>query len=141
MDQSFDDKELSGEERIARCQNVTFTSTLSKDELDKPKLQRIPTPYYEHLGQAAAGGLEDSAGVEGGEETGAKTGLPLDPGPPPPPPPSHGKAPQPVVGGGEEEKDEVKDLKQPETVSNHPKFSSGRRIHREFSMSRDDDDE
>lgn len=136
MDQSFDDKELSGEERISRCQNVTFTSGLSKDELDKPKLQRIPTPYYEHLGQAAAG-LEDSTG--GGEEPGSKAGLPPDQGPPPPAPP-HGKVLQ-LVGGGEEEKDEVKDLKQPETVSNHPKFSSGRRIHREFSMSRDDEDE
>lgn len=121
MDGSADGKEVSGGEiASSKCQSVTFvsgTSSSSTDENGKPKLQRIPTPFYEHRAQSGVR-PEDSAGRKNPERKS------LDP------------------EEEEEEEDEVKDIEQTQNANcNPPKSSSGRRIHREFSMSRDDDDE
>lgn len=123
MDGSADGKEVSGGEIASpKCQSVTFvpgtSSSSSTDEHDKPKLQRIPTPFYEHLAQSGVR-PENSAGCKDPEQTS------LDP-----------------EEERDEEKDEVKGIQQAQNANcNPPKSSSGRRIHREFSMSRDDDDE
>lgn len=113
-----------------RSQSVTFTSGLSKEELDKPKLQRIPTPYYEHLQQTgAAGAAGDSEGGGGKGSAGSKEAVPSNSEPP--------AQTEPLSESPRGDSDDLGNLRQVGPPA-RPAPSTARRIQREFSMSRDD---